>query len=230
MTTVADITDDVVKRLHQVSGTSVQTYSEPVIEELVVDTFNLLHAKEWWPEYMRWSSQDLDGSTGVIDTDILTSPEFASFGDIRGVWLDGENDPIPRLSEHENPYEYSGTRPLFLEALAASATNQSTRLFRVWPLASTGTLYIHHRFRTRERLQSTDDVYLDRDLLMYGAVAAYLADDGSMPDMLDRYERKFDVRYRDITANFKQIAIEAKNISQSYGRRGIPTRWFEQTP
>ena len=220
---------DVIELIHQVSGTSVQTYSQDIIENHINKVFNMLHQKLWWSEYMRWASPVLDESTGVVTSNLVTAPEYMRWRDIRIIVPDGQRDAIPRLPMHVNPYELSGTVPLYVEPLNISDANFLTRVFKVWPLTATGTLRVHYRFRETENLATSSEVYMDNDLIVFGAVWAYLKDDGTFPEMTDEYKSLFDMRYKDVLKGDGRLQTEGRYLNQHQGSGGIPTMWFEDS-
>lgn len=221
------IVQRVIKLIRQVAGTSVQVYSQPVVEDFVNQAFQFVLSKDWWPQYMRWAQFTLNGTTGVSTTSLkAAAAEIITFEDIRIVHSDTMQwKPIPRLRSDINPFKLTGTAALYVEALPASHADVATKIAQFWPKTATDALVMHHRFRPKETFIDTDKIYLDELMLTYAAVYMYLKDDGSVPDMVDEYKNLFDIRYRDIVKASGNMGVEMRNIDSYPGTAGIPLEW-----
>ena len=129
-----------IARLSMVSGTSVQTYAEDRIAEMLQHKFDVLFMEYWWPQFMVWKTSALDGTLGVVTDDLTT--ELKDFLDLRVIYIENTNTPLTTLPSTVNPYTLSGTTPIHFEA----STNVA-KVFHVWPLASTGNII--YAFRSK---------------------------------------------------------------------------------
>ena len=210
-----------IQKLGQVTGTGTQIYSEDAIADLIRDAFYQESRRLWLGRQMAWFQRTLDGSTGVITTNIgladgaTTGTGVLRFEDIKAVWLGTQSTPLPVLSGEINPY-VTTYASVFIEP-----TNDPLKLFRIWPLATTGTVYIRAR-QLPIALLGDDTVLLESDVLMYRACWEYCADDGANPGA----EAKFKARYQDAV---KLLSVEqtAKPIQIDPRFGALPTGYTE---
>lgn len=217
----------VIKLIRQVSGSSVQTYSQPLVEDFVNQAFDFVMLKDWWGAYTRWSQVSLDGVTGVITTDLAATDEVITWKDIKMI-LPATNykKKLPKLRSGLNPFLLTGTTALYAEPLPASHAQFAKRVIQIWPKTAVDDLAIRYRFRPKATFSSTDEIHLDELMLAYAATYLYLKDDGSVPDMTDDYKNLFDIRYRDlIKAEQGNIEGEIPGVDGYPENNGYMTEW-----
>jgi hypothetical protein len=201
-----------------VPGTGVQPYQEQRIIEVVQRVFNSLFDLKYWPQFSAWYSWTLDGVAGVVSDDI--SSILTRHQDLAGVWYDQALDPLPALPNTGNPYTLTNTTPLFIELF------NDPKIFRIWPLASTGTIRVYVRTYPAVFTINTTaaQVNFDSQALIYGAVFNLLDDDGTNPAAAERYRGLYEQRAEQLTTNLDQLPHSAKGIR---GRgQSIPTNWY----
>lgn len=216
--TLDNLITRVTQRLSQVAGTNVQTYSEDRIAEMIQHKFDAIFDEAWWPQFMTWQSSALDGVNGVVA--LTVTDYFKHFDDIRAVFLSTSATEIPQLSATANPYLYSGTTPLYISPIDATDTTNASKVFRVWPLASTGTLRIHGRTRP-DTYTGDDEVKMDDQLLIIGAAYDYLEDDGTNPNATAKMQNMFESRLQQLKNMHSNKPIVLDSRTSVY-----PTHWI----
>lgn len=197
MTTLATLRAEVIRFIGEVSGTSVQTYSEPRVDDALKQAYLNLFRKMWWPEYMKWFTLTLSGANGIhTDATFSSDGNVQKSEDIRSITISGQNRPLPKLPYNTNPYNITGTRPVYWEAIEKTDANAG-RLFRVWPLAATGTLYVNARVRPAT-IDSTVNNYMDDNLLVFGAAWLILEQEDINANAAALAERMFTETFADI--------------------------------
>lgn len=205
--TLEALIQDVVVRLTQVSGTAVQTYAEDHITKLLKEGFEMTAGDRWWPGLMQWFSYDLDGITGQPTASLQTDSLIQQFTDIRVLFYADNTDPLPILSSSINPYRLSGTRALYVEPLA-DALDSNGRLFRVWPLESTGTVRVHAKV-TAAGLFTDPAVYVPFDpvALINYACWLYTTNDASNPSASDNFFNVYKARKAQLIEKLNQMPV-----------------------
>jgi len=192
MSTLAELNSRVAQRLSMVSGTSIQTYAEDRIAEMIQHKFDIVWDEFWWPNYNKWATWVLDGATGVVTTDLTDIVK--RFEDIRGVYIAGNDIKITLLGSETNPNTYTGTTPLVYEA-----HNVASRVFKVWPITATGSLDVNYRTKP-DNFIATDTVDIDDQLMILGATWDYLEDDGTNPSATQKFQTLFEDRMSQLTS------------------------------
>lgn len=216
MATFNDIIQKVIVRISQVPGTSVQTYAEGRIGDMVQHKFNVLFDDFWWSQFQGWTTGTLDGTTGVVTADLSNSVK--RWVDIKRVFYDTDQTPLPQLPISVNPYALSaGGRPRFIDPYPAD----SAKVFRVWPNDATGTLRINYRTKPAD-FGTSDTVNMDDQVLILGAAYDYLEDDGTNPGATEKFRVMFEQRLRQL-----KMAESEQPIPLDGRTELIPTRWEE---
>ena len=185
MATLTQLITRTADRLSMVSGTGVQIYAEDRIAEMIQHKFDVLFEEAFWPQFCSWYTWTLDGTLGIVTTDLTDI--LKRYEDIQVIFPEDSNTAITKMSSlTTNPFELSGTTPIHYEGLASGSTYFTTRVFQIWPKASTGDIIA--RVRTRPNtFVATDEVNFDDQALILGATYDYLEDDGIL--MLDKSSR-----------------------------------------
>jgi hypothetical protein len=212
--TLEQTTQDVIGLLSQATGVGVQVYAQPRIELLVNKTFELLYNRQWWPGYMRWFQGALDGTNGIITTDIS---DIKRYEDVRAVFQSGSDTPLPQLSDECNPYDLPSGQTLFIDSYEAT---DPEKVFRVWSATATGTIAVHARIMP-DTFVSSDEIRFDSLALVYGAAWAYAEDDGTNPGATQKFQTLFENRVKDIECEVqhKPIALDGRTVK-------IPSQWY----
>lgn len=210
--TLEETITEVETLLHQVAGPSVQKYSGPIIAKKIQDAFNALFTNDWWPQFRWWQTQTLDGSTGFA----TNASEFSSWTDIKNIFPSTETRRLSQLPDPMNPFLLTGTTPMFVEPQAG------TKLFRIWPLASVGTIYVQGR-KKPANFALTETIDFDEMCLQHLAAWMYATADGNNPAYAELLQTVYESR-------LKQLKGEMiGNIPIDYDPRfaAVPTIWTE---
>lgn len=216
MATFDSIIQETIVALSQVSGTAVQTYSEDRIASMVQRKFTMVMSELWWPDYMQWFQRTLDGVQGVTTVSVNTIKRFE---DIRAVFRDGRNVPLPALPRDLNPFALTGSSPTYIERYTPAAVDG--RVLQIWPKTATGDIVIHARVAPAEFVLD-DEVFMDKDLLVYGAAYEYSEDDGANPGAITKFQVAFETRLNQLKKEYsnKPIMLDPR-VGQT------PEEWFE---
>lgn len=202
--TLDQITQDVAINLSQAGGVGVQRYAEPRIQLYINQCFKLLLPRQWWPELMTWYTGTLDGTVGVMTSDISN---IKHYDDIRAVFVSGSDTPIPRLPLEINPFDIPAGELVFIDAY----NDDPDKVFRVWSLTASASLSVHARSRP-DTFIGTDTIRFDALVLTYGAAWAYSEDDGTNPGAIQKFQNLFETRLAQLEAmvNSKSVALNAR--------------------
>lgn len=218
--TLSDLMTEVKQRISLVPGLAVQVYGEDKIASYLRERFESF-AREpafWWPWLMDWRTGALDGITGVPAADAMFE-DVDSWDDVRGMFLNNDQRPLPQLPQEVNPFTFSfGSGQRYAEF-----HNSVTKRVRVWPLATTGTLYAH--VRVVPSVTDLDDTMpFDWIALVNGACYKMSEDDGGNPAQ----SRKFLGLAEDALKRVKLAASQQPYILDP--RVGtIPNDWAEMS-
>ena len=194
-----------------VSGTGVQTYAEDTIAEMIQHKFDVLFDEVFWPQFCTWYTWTLDGTLGVVTTDLTDIVK--KYEDIQVVFAENSNTALTKLANlTTNPFTLAGTTPIHYEALGPTFSNNTTRVFRVWPLASTGDVIV--RVRTKpDTFVGTDEIDFDDQALILGSVFDYLEDDGTNPNATQKFQLLFEARVNQLKDNFNDAPISLDPVT-----------------
>lgn len=205
------------KRLSEVAGTAVQVYSEDTLAYLIQEGYDFCINQAWWDHLMVWEQRTLDGINGRVTNDITTIQDYF---DIRAVFRDGSDRPLPTLPRDLNPFRLSGTTPLYY-----GADQTPRRLLSVWPKTATGVIFIHGR-QTRATDFSADDVVMFDDVAMLNyACWKMSSDDGANPGQVEDFKATFNQRMKQLLDDYnsKPIQLDPAVASPTlYGWQEMP--------
>jgi hypothetical protein len=211
MATLSTLIDRIADRLSMVAGTGVQTYAEDRIAEMVQHKFDVLFEEVFWPQFLTWATWTLDGTLGVITTDVTEL--LKRFEDIRVVFPENSNTPLTKISAiTTNPFELSGTTPIHYESLGPTVSNKVTRVFQIWPKTSTGDIIVQYRTKP-DTFVSTDEIDFDDQALILGAVFDYLEDDGTNPNATQKFQLLFEARVNQLKNTFNSAPISLDPVT-----------------
>ncbi len=192
MSTLTELITRTADRLSMVAGTGVQTYAEDRIAEMIQHKFDVLFDEEFWPQFLTWATWTLDGTLGVVTTDL--TDKVKRFQDIRVIYIEKSTRALTRLGPLAmNPFVLGGTRPIHYEALGPDADNKTTRVFNIWPKTATGNIIVQYRTKP-DTFVPTDEINFDDQALILGAVYDYLEDDGTNPNGTQKFQQMFEAR------------------------------------
>ena len=215
---------DVVERVSLVPGTGTQVYAEDRIAQMLQDKFDAVFSELWWPDYTRWFTRTIDGSTGLATLDLrsegTTLPSsdgdgIATFLDVRAVYISTRDDALPHTPRGINPNRLTGTVARYIEGI------QDSKLIKFWPITATSTVNIHARSHPGT-FNNASVVYMDRMLLVAGATWDYLEDDATAPGAAEKFQVAFESRLQQLKELSAQHPIEFMAE-----RNTVPDQWFE---
>lgn len=174
---------DTTRRLRQVPGLQTQLYSETVIGSYIQEAYEVLRHETWWPWLMKRLTGTLDGTTGRVTGTPWTTGGLTDFDDIRAIYLDSYQQRMPMLSEDVNPATLTGGQyARYVEPLSVHDDPTGVYLFKVWPVLTTGTVYVWARCDPVNIFSSpTIVVPMNKYLLMNYAMWRYMTDDAANP-------------------------------------------------
>lgn len=208
MATFAKLIERTATRLSQVAGASVQLYSEDRIAEMIQHKFDVLFDEAWWGQFVTFGeTMTLNASTGVVTIDV--SDKIKRFDDIRVIYPDDSNTPLSALPEATlNPSTITGTTPGFF-----SQSSDTTKVFKVWPLASTGDIQVTYRTKP-DAFVDSDVVNFDEQALILGAAFDYSEDDGTNPAATDKLQNMFESRVKQLRNLRNETPVTLDNVSR----------------
>jgi hypothetical protein len=220
----------VLLRLRQVQGVGTQTYSEPLIIQLLEEVYEECRAARWWDHLMQWSNVQLDGVAGLPVTLITGCRE--RYRDVKGVFYANNSAPLPFIDSRSNPSRLQGTRPRAVEPLHATHGAAHDRLFRIWPLASVTTVDTPIRVYARQDPAGlfTDvntTVPFDATALVNGVCLKYTLSDNTNPGGVAEFDRAWNERMRKLMQQHDEqvLPLDGRNQGAVW-----PTDWFEVHP
>jgi hypothetical protein len=203
--TLSELVLDVHKRLSMAPGTSVQTYAEDHTASLVQEEFDLLAREQgyWWPHLMEWYVSSLDGTTGLcVDVINAAGVDRVEHRDLRFVYHGSNQRPTPILpSTNLNPYTMS-TGKRYIEY-----RNDSSKLFRTWPLTTTGAVYVHIR-RLPTEFAAADTVPFDDATLMNKVAWRLATNDGDNVNQGIMFLNNFEAAFQAVKLAYNEPPID----------------------
>ena len=213
MSTLSQLIVRVADRLSMVAGTGVQTYAEDRIAEMIQHKFDVLFDEAFWPQFLSWDKITLDGTLGLVTTDL--TEVIKRFEDIRVIFPENSNTPLTIISGlTTNPYELSGSTPVHYEALGPTSTYKTTRVFSIWPKASTGDIILQYRTKP-DTFVSTDEIDFDDQALILGAVFDYLEDDGTNSNATQKFQLLFEARVKQLKNTYNSTPISLDPVTST---------------
>ena len=211
MATLEQLITRVTQRLSMVAGTGVQIYAEDRIAEMIQHKFDVLFDEEFWPQFSSWQTLTLDGSTGIVTTDLTDT--LKRFDDIQVIFPENSHTPIARLSGlTTNPFELSGTEPLFYDANPGS----TSRPFLIWPKTATGDVIVNLRNK-QDSFVAGDTIDFDDQANILGSTYDYLEDDGTNSNATQKFQQLFEQRVNQLKKNLSHapIALDRNEVFPS---------------
>lgn len=185
---VSDVVSAVITELSQVPGIAVQQYSSERIRQHVESAVLMELPEAWWIGYMWEQTITLSGVNGLPNEALLGPISgIDNYEDIQAVWPEGVKKQLPAKPPYANASAYAtgGGKARWIAPNFAGDTNKP---FKVLPYDATGSLYVRARQRPVTPLSLTDRVYIDRQLLIWGASWLYCCSDGTNPTEVAKYE------------------------------------------
>lgn len=209
--TLQELVDKTIMRLSMVSGASVQLYSEERVADSIQGIFERVFDLAWWLQFSSWYTWTLDGTLGVVTTDL--SNILKRYEDIQVVYYGTDTAPLTQLPMTLNPSSIpTSTVPAFIAPYASAS-----KVFCVIPGSATGTITVYCR-TLPDVFALEDTVNFDSELLISGACYSYAEDDGANLGQIEKFKRQFDNRLQQLRVMQHAIPIpytEAKRAGIS---------------
>lgn len=208
--TLRQLMDDTLTRMSMTSGIDTQIYTEERLRMAIQHKFDMLFDDYWWPQFLTQQEEyTLDGVTGQVVGDLTL--KVKRFSDILHVFNEYSVEPLPRAPSNMRIREI--TNP------CVQSVPDRTKVFRIIPIDSAGTIWISYRTRPEKFVTDEDEVDMDEQLIICGAAYDLLEDDATNPGAADKFKMYYDERLKQIEKNQFNFA------QQSAPRELVPTRW-----
>jgi hypothetical protein len=218
----------VITRLRQVAGAGTQLYSEDIILDHLIETYEICRGERWWDHLTQWYTRELTGTDGKITVPLVGARE--RFRDIHRIKFATNNVDLPMLTHDINPARLTGTEPRYVEPLAFSDDSTGTYLFRIYPLTATTTS--DRQLQIRARLDPTgvfDDpsvvVPFDATCLINGAAMRYMADDAANASGLAVVQAVYNQRMAQLQQQHDATVI---SLDPRMANPNIQSEWMEE--
>lgn len=196
-TTCQEIVQDVILEAGLVTGSSVQTYTEPTVIQAVNRMFQFLWNKQKWSHLWDWQTGTVDGSTGKLTTALTGVTDYTDIGAIR------YNDRSERAVVESTNTEHLrvvGGDALYYTVLPWDDDDAETKFLKFWPIASTTELAIHCGHKPNRFVGASEKVPFDRDIITLGTLWYSIAADGLNPSAAEVAQGMFDLAFTDYCA------------------------------
>lgn len=211
--TVQQLTADAYGVVGLVTGTSVQTYTEPLVEKSIQLMFDMLYRKRFWEWLTDWHTFTLSGSGGLINADI--DDTIKSFIDVEAIYISGTDRRVVRPIDREH-LRVTGSYPIYYTPLPWNNANAVKRVLKFWPVGATGDVDIRARTKPDD-FTPTDTVPFPSDIIAQAAAWNLLDNDGINPTAAQKAQALFDVSYQDLIASLSEDVI-----GHGGGRSNVP--------
>lgn len=192
--TRASLRDAVIKTIGLVNGTAVQTYTEPNIETSIQQVSDMIFRKKDWRHLCEWATYALDGTTGVVTTDL--SNTVSSWENIRDIVVSGTDRRIVLPIEREHLH-VNGATPLYYTPIRWGQPSFETGIVKFWPITATGSIDMLVKVRPADYTSDESVIPFPKDVMEYGCAWNVLANDGINPDATARAQTLYEVAYND---------------------------------
>ena len=192
---VAQLIDDVLTELGLVTGSAVQTYTEPQIRKGIETAYEVMFLKRFWKHLTATTIHQLDGIVGVVtDANI----NIASIQDIE--WIKYEPFYDTCIIKALNGEPYYGRYDYCYDTMAWTDAQAAAKLIQFYPQDL--ALKVAIRARHRSTFTKDDDIVpLDFVMMKHFVASNMLATDGTNPSAEQRQNILFQQRYSDLVAN-----------------------------
>ncbi len=215
MATIEELVERVEKRLFLAAGIDVQTHAEDQIVEMIRGVYNTLFDDFWYPEYTKYMTLTLDGTTGNHTGDV--SEQIRRFKDIHSVYYDTCDTPLPMLS--------IGGAIDEINTECVVPSDDPKKVFSILPIDSDLPVTVWYRTRIADSVWDNDEfntqIPFDDDVLLYGVVYEFLVMDDSNPTATATYQSKYQGRQKQMRDAQWNIPISKRKQN----RIGVPNRW-----
>lgn len=205
------------KDIGLVSGTAVQTYSEPQIYRGLQLMFDMMFRKRFWDHLTDWYELTLDGVNGLFSTDINNT--CAGFEDIEQIWTRDFSRQI--VKPFDTSYkQVTGASALYYTPIVYDADDASNKfakkVIQFWPVTATDVVAVRMRKKPADFVPD-DVVPFPSDIISIGTAWRVLSMDGINPAAAQSAEKMYEILYSDYIAN-----LGTDEIGYGSGRLNVP--------
>jgi len=212
------LTQEVITNVGLVSGTSVQTYTEPQAELQVKNIFDFLFRKRRWDHLSVTKTYELDGTTGVVTATL--GDELKEWAHILSIHCSDNDDTVPRAFNRDY-LRVEGDRAKYWRPLPWTDPVAATKMIQFFP--NIATVDVDIEFKVEPTIQIPDDIVpFPRDLVVNGASWLLLDTDGINPTNAAKCQGMFEQIYRDVVSQEGETPI-------GHGTRGRTGDFTVQT-
>lgn len=210
MITLRQAIDRTLDRVSLAGGADVQTYAEAPLKEIIQHKFDVLFDGYWWDEYMTFETIEL--VAGIPTPDL--SEKIKRFMDIKHVWRENDQKPLPRMPSNVNPTNIRG--------YCLAPYSSPLKVFRIYP-ANDMTVSIAYRTRPDNFQEDGDKILLDDQLIILGSAYDYMNSLGINPSEEDKIGNLFNERLKMFEKNRVAHGVSIGNVHSSIPLNGWMT-------
>lgn len=216
-----DFATRAIDLLREVPGVAVQVYAEPRLEKLSQTVFDLIFRKHWFPSHCEWQTVTLDGTTGKPTSNLTVD----SFHDIKVLYPQNSDRPLPLLPHTMNPDNIAGTSARFVAPLRQPESGGTTKLFRILPITCTDSITFYARYHPGDQSDTPNNAvfYIDKEIIALGVTYISLEQDGTNPGATELYQNMFNDALKTYDHAYDSPGIPLGNINETY-----PTQWYSE--
>jgi hypothetical protein len=211
--TLSALAEDVGYELSLVPGTSVQLYADEIIKRRLKDEFYVL-AREpsfWWPQFMTWLTRTLDGTTGRTTVGLTGIQQH---DDIRAIFIGTNSNPMPELRRDTNPNTYAFNQAVY-------EFDNDALMLKVYPITTTGSLYIHGRVLPTT-IVNADVMQFDDVVLKWRVCYKMSETDAANAGQTSMFQGEFERAMQRLKARYSQMNMQLDRRSGVF-----PNEWQE---
>ncbi len=204
--TLTQITQGVINKIGLVSGTAVQSYTEPQIKSAVQDAFYMIFRKRFWEHLSDWYTFNLDGVSGYLTADLKNIVK--SFDDIRDIYAGNNNNGsrIVKAVGNELLTNTQSATPLFYRPVQFSSDDFESRVIKIYPVTATGPVTFFAR-TCPDEFSDQSKIPFQSDMMEWAAAWMMLEVDGMNPGNAAKCQSMFQVTYNDIVSSMNDDVI-----------------------
>ena len=201
--TIREIVNEALTVVGEVTGPGVQVYEDDRMKADAIRAFNMMFKKYNWPQYLRWYSITLDGTTGKPTTGPFE--QVQTFEDFVAVHRNGEHHRLPIAPTRINPYALAlqgGARPMYWTSLEATDADYRLKKLKIYPITSIGDINIlakeYPLIPPAIQFDWEQEFFLDKDMLVYATAFMTLSGDDLNAGAADVVRNLMEMKYRDV--------------------------------
>lgn len=187
----------IIKHIGLVSGTSVQTYTQPQVEASIQSMFDMMFRKRFWEHLTERYTYTLDGTLGIITSNVDTL--LKGFEDVQDIFISDTEQKVVKATGNR-ALRVTGSTPKYWTPLKWGHASFTTRVLQFWPKTATGDVDIV--LRTKPDEFTTDDyVPIAADVMVHACSWDLLENDGINPTAAAKEQMLYGVAYEDYVAD-----------------------------